>query len=331
MVNDENEKKGIETWTHISILETKGISASDIKKLQDYGYHTVESVVYAPKKKILEIRGISEAKAEKIIQECFKLVPLGFCSGSVYYRNRQELIKLTSGSNEMDRILKGGFETGTITEIYGEYRTGKTQLCHTICVTCQLGISDGGGVGRAAYIDTEGTFRPERIVSVAERFNLNSHDVLDNISLARAYNTDHQLDLLNIVCEMMTERRYALLIVDSSTGLYRTDYSGRGELASRQQHLAKFLRYLQRIADEFGVAVVITNQVIAQVDGASSFISDPKKPIGGNIIAHASQTRLYFRKGKGNNRICRVVDSPNLPGSECTFSISELGIGDEIE
>ena len=328
--NDQNGSEN-DSWKHISVLANNGISIADIKKLQDMGYHTVESIAYATKKKLIEIRGISEAKAEKIHFEAAKYVPLGFCSATECYRMRQDLIHLTTGSRELDSILGGGIETGSITELFGEFRTGKTQLCHTLCVTCQLSIDKGGGEGRVLYIDTEGTFRPERIVAIAERFNLNQHDVLDNVAFARAYNTDHQMELLNQACAMMAESRYALLVVDSATALYRTDYTGRGELAPRQQHMARFLRKLQRLADEFGIAVIITNQVIAQVDGSSCYISDPKKPMGGNVIAHASQTRLYLRKGKGNNRICKIYDSPNLPNSECTFSISEAGIGDSLE
>lgn len=115
-----------------------------------------------------------------------------------------------------------------------------------------------------------------------------------------------------------------------STQLYRTDYSGRGELSARQQHLARFLRMLLRLADEFGVAVVITNQVVASVDAAGPmYQADPKKPIGGNIIAHASTTRLYLRKGRGDSRICKIYDSPCLPESEATFYIHGDGIGDE--
>lgn len=331
MSKNDQESSENDSWKHISVLQNNGIAISDIKKLQEVGYHTIEAVAYATKKKLIEIRGISEAKAEKIHFEAAKYVPLGFCSATECYRMRQDLIHLTTGSRELDSILGGGIETGSITELFGEFRTGKTQLCHTLCVTCQLSVDRGGGEGRVLYIDTEGTFRPERIVAIAERFNLNQQDVLDNVAFARAYNTDHQMELLNQACAMMAESRYAVLIVDSATALYRTDYTGRGELAPRQQHMARFLRKLQRLADEFGIAVVITNQVIAQVDGSSCYVSDPKKPMGGNVIAHASQTRLYLRKGKGNNRICRIYDSPNLPSSECVFSISEAGIGDSLE
>ena len=151
-----------------------------------------------------------------------------------------------------------------------------------------------GGEGKCLYIDTEGTFRPQRLISISERYQLNSEEVLDNVAFARAYNTEHQVSLLQQAAAMMAESRYAMLIVDSATALFRTDYAGRGELSARQMHLARFMRMLQRLADEFGVAVVITNQVVAQVDGATMFVADPKKPIGGNIIAHASTTRYSF-------------------------------------
>lgn len=225
-------------------------------------------------------------------------------------------------------IFLGGIETGSITEIFGEFRTGKTQLCHTLAITCQLPSSMGGGEGKCLYIDTEGTFRPERLLPIAERFGINGEEAMENIAYARAYNSDHQNQLLVQASALMADSRFSLLIVDSATALYRTDFSGRGELSSRQMHLARFLRNLLRLADEFGVAVVMTNQVVAQVDGAAMFSADPKKPIGGNIVAHASTTRLYFRKGRGETRICKIYDSPCLPEAEAMFAISNEGIID---
>ncbi|XP_003791870.1 DNA repair protein RAD51 homolog 1 [Otolemur garnettii] len=283
----------------ISRLEQCGINANDVKKLEEAGFHTVEAVAYAPKKELINIKGISEAKADKILAEAAKLVPMGFTTATEFHQRRSEIIQITTGSKELDKLLQGGIETGSITEMFGEFRTGKTQICHTLAVTCQLPIDRGGGEGKAMYIDTEGTFRPERLLAVAER-----------------------LQKILIPC------RYALLIVDSATALYRTDYSGRGELSARQMHLARFLRMLLRLADEFGVAVVITNQVVAQVDGAAMFAADPKKPIGGNIIAHASTTRLYLRKGRGETRICKIYDSPCLPEAEAMFAINADGVGD---
>ncbi|XP_058055521.1 DNA repair protein RAD51 homolog 1 [Anopheles bellator] len=312
-------------------LEGNGITSGDVKKLAEAGFHTIEAVAFAPKKQLLAIKGISEAKADKILQEATKQIPMGFTTATEYHQKRSEIIQLTTGSKELDKLLGGGIETGSITEMFGEFRTGKTQLCHTLAVTCQLPVSQNGGEGKCMYIDTEGTFRPERMLATAERFKLVGTDVLDNVAYARAYNTDHQLQLLMHASAMMVESRYALIIVDSATSLYRTDYCGRGELAARQSHLAKFLRMLLRLADEFGVAVVITNQVVAQVDGAAMFNPDPKKPIGGNIIAHASTTRLYLRKGRGETRVCKIYDSPCLAESEATFAINPDGVGDVKE
>lgn len=193
-------------------------------------------------------------------------------------------------------------------------------------MTSQLPVEEGGGQGMAMYIDTEGTFRPERIIEIAKRYDLDEEKTLDNVAYARAYTSDQQLKLISQAAALMCENKFSVLIVDSATALYRTDYSGRGELSARQIHLAKFLRMLQRVADEFGVAVVITNQVVAQVDGMSMFGGDNKKPIGGHIMAHASQTRLYLRKGRAESRIMKIYDSPSLPEGEGIFAITEQGI-----
>jgi DNA repair protein RAD51 len=241
---------------------------------------------------------------------------MGFTTATEMHQRRSELISITTGSKQLDTLLAGGIETGSVTEIFGEFRTGKSQICHTLAVTCQLPFDMGGGEGKCLYIDTEGTFRPVRLLAVANRYGLSGEEVLDNVAYARAYNSDHQLQLLNQASAMMCETR--------------TDFTGRGELSSRQMHLAKFMRTLQRLADEFGIAVVITNQVVAQVDGgpSSMYNPDPKKPIGGNIIAHASTTRLSLKKGRGETRICKIYDSPCLPESDCLFAINEDGIGD---
>jgi len=312
----------------IEQLEAAGVGASDIKKLKDAGMYTVEAVAMSTKKALCDIKGISEAKADKLIDAAGKLVPMGFSTATEVHQQRGEIIQISTGSAELDKLLEGGIETGSITEMFGEFRTGKSQLCHTLCVTCQLPIDQGGGEGKALYIDTEGTFRPARLIQIAERYGLDGNDVLDNVAYARAYNSDHQAQLLMQASALMSESRYALLIVDSATALYRTDYSGRGELSARQMHMAKFLRSLTRLADEYGVAVVITNQVVACVDGAASFAGPSSKPIGGNIMAHSSTTRLSLRKGRGETRICKIYDSPNLAEAEAVFAITEQGISD---
>ncbi|KAI8996902.1 Rad51-domain-containing protein [Pilobolus umbonatus] len=322
-------------------LESHGVPVSDINKLQAAGYYTIESIAYSSKKALITIKGLSESKIDKIMKEASLLVDLGFTTAMEVYQRRSEMICITTGSKDWDRALGGnhntlhhncGIETGSITEVFGEFRTGKSQLCHTLAVTCQLSVDIGGAEGKCLYIDTEGTFRPSRVLSVATRFGLDSETSLNNIAYARAYNSEHQSDLLMKASAMMSESRFSLLIVDSAISLYRTEYCGRGELSARQMHLGRFLRNLQRIADEFGVAVVITNQMLATVDGgASLFNMDPKKPTGGNIMAHASCTRLYLRKGRGDNRVCKIYDSPSLPESEVMFSIQEDGITDATD
>lgn len=326
-VEGEDEEYGRQHHL-VEELEACGVNASVVKRLKENGFHTVESVAYSTKKLLCNIKGFSEAKVDKLMVEAIKLVPMGFTTATDMALQREDMVKITTGSAELDKLLQGGIETGSITEMFGEFRTGKTQLCHTLCVTCQLGMQQGGGEGKAMYIDTEGTFRPQRLVAIAERFGLNAEDVLDNVACARAYNSDHQMTLLTEAAAMMADNRYALLIVDSATALFRTDYQGRGELAERQMKLARFLRTLLRMADEFGIAVVITNQVVASVDGAMSFVKDPSKPIGGNIIAHASTTRLRLKKASGDTRICKVYDSPSLPEADARFAITTAGVQD---
>ncbi|KAJ4486052.1 Rad51-domain-containing protein [Lentinula aciculospora] len=313
----------------VSKLQEAGIHPNDIKKLSDAGLNTVESVAFTPKKHLVTIKGISELKADKIlaegataaiviakcwadgsrspencsswISERYRGSRASFRVGPHHYRikttGRTSWWCVMRNSQNFHCIslitqIKGGIETGAITELFGEFRTGKSQICHTLAVTCQLPVSMGGGEGKCLYIDTEGTFRPVRLLAVAERYGLNGEEVLDNVAYARAYNADHQNALLTNASALMSESRFCLLIVDSCTALYRTDFSGRGELSSRQTHLGKFLRTLQRLADEFGIAVVVTNQVMSSPDAAAGpYAGNEKKPIGGNIMAHASTTR----------------------------------------
>lgn len=192
----------------------------------------------------------------------------------------------------------------------------------------------GGAEGRCLYIDTEGTFRPSRLLDVAERYGLRGEDVLDNVAYARAYNTDHQTTLLVSAGALMAEVRFALIVVDSCVALYRTDYQGRGEMNARQAHLGRFLRELRGLAGQFGVAVILTNQVMAQTDAFdnSTFVgSNGVTPVGGIVMAQASNTRLYLRKQPGNRRVCKVFQSPSLPENETTFAIAKAGITDPVD
>lgn len=315
----------------IERLTEAGIPAADITKLKQAGIYTVPGIHMQCKKDLANIKGLSEAKVDKIIEAARKLSDAGFITGNSCLQQRARVSKITTGSTAFDQLLGGGIESMSITEAFGEFRTGKTQIGHTLCVTCQLPLSMGGGNGKAIYIDTEATFRPERIKPIAERFGLDPTAALENILVARAFTHEHQAHLLSQVAAKMAEDQFSLLVIDSITALFRVDFSGRGELAERQQKLAKMLSQLIKIAEEFNVAVYITNQVVADPGGASMFVADPKKPVGGNILAHASTTRLSLRKGRADQRICKIYDSPSLPETECVFSISEQGIVDARE
>ncbi|UMM30136.1 hypothetical protein L5515_012144 [Caenorhabditis briggsae] len=328
----DNDMEQDENFTVIDKLESTGISSGDISKLKEAGYYTYESLAFTTRRELRNVKGISDQKAEKIMKEAMKYVQMGFTTGAEVHVKRSQLVQIRTGSAALDRLLGGGIETGSITEVYGEYRTGKTQLCHSLAVLCQLPIDMGGGEGKCMYIDTNATFRPERIIAIAQRYNMDSAHVLENIAVARAYNSEHLMALIIRAGAMMSESRYAVVIVDCATAHFRNEYTGRGDLAERQMKLSAFLKCLAKLADEYGVAVIITNQVVAQVDGgASMFQADAKKPIGGHIIAHMSTTRLYLRKGKGENRVAKMVQSPNLPEAEATYSITNHGIEDARE
>jgi len=329
-MDEEEEQDSPCAYSKVEILQEHGIAANDIMKLTTAGYHTVESIAHATKRKLSDIKGISEAKVIKIKEIVKGMVPMEFQTAADALEDRQGIVTLTTGSVELDKLLEGGIETGSITEVFGEFRTGKTQLCHTLCATCQMSIDSGGAEGKAMYIDTEGSFRPERLKAIAERFGLDPNATLENVAIARAHNSEHQMELLKVAAAIMAQDRYALLVVDSATALFRTDYLGRGELSERQMQMGQFLRQLTRLAEEFGIAVFITNQVVANPDGMS-FAKDATKPIGGNIIAHAATTRLRLRKGRGDNRIMTVYDSPTLPEADASFALSGSGVCDATE
>eukprot|EP01022_Parablepharisma_sp_SALTPOND_P021616 TRINITY_DN4304_c0_g1_i1.p2 TRINITY_DN4304_c0_g1~~TRINITY_DN4304_c0_g1_i1.p2 ORF type:complete len:390 (+),score=49.60 TRINITY_DN4304_c0_g1_i1:139-1308(+) len=317
-------------YHEVDQLQSHGINAADISKLKLAGLCTVMSVLMCPKKDLINIKGITDQKAEKIYEAAQKIEKGGFCTGLQVVEKRKKIKRLSTGSIGLDTLLGGGIESQAITEVFGEFRTGKTQLANTLAVTAQLPVAKGGGSGKVAFIDTEGTFRPERIRKISERFELNPEEVLDNIIYARAHNVDALNHLLLQAAALMLEEPFALLIIDSIMAPFRADYSGRGELAERQQVLNKVLNRLQKLAEQFNIAVYLTNQVTADPGSALAY-GDTRKPIGGNIIAHASTTRLYLKKGKGDQRICRIYDSPSLPEAEGIFQLTEGGVADAGE
>ncbi|XP_063251973.1 meiotic recombination protein DMC1/LIM15 homolog isoform X4 [Prinia subflava] len=257
----------------------------------------------------------------------------GFLTAFEYSEKRKMVFRISTGSQEFDKLLGGGIESMAITEAFGEFRTGKTQLSHTLCVTAQLPGPNGYTGGKIIFIDTENTFRPDRLRDIADRFNVDHEAVLDNVLYARAYTSEHQMELLDYVAAKFHEEAgiFKLLIIDSIMALFRVDFSGRGELAERQQKLAQMLSRLQKISEEYNVAIFVTNQMTADPGATMTFQADPKKPIGGHILAHASTTRISLRKGRGELRIAKIYDSPEMPENEATFAITTGGIGDAKE
>jgi len=316
----------------IELLQNHGINVADIKKLKAAGICTVKGIQMVTKKKLCNIKGLSEAKVDKMKEAVIKVcgASSGFRTALQQSQCRKNIFRISTGSMELNKLLGGGLESMAITEVFGEFRTGKTQLSHTLCVTTQLPGEGGFTGGKIIYIDTENTFRPDRLRPVADRYNLDQEAVLDNVLYARAYTSEQQMELLDFVCAKFHEEPgvFKLLIVDSLMALFRVDFSGRGELAERQQSLAQMLSKLQKISEEYNVAVLVTNQMTSDPGATMSFQADPKKPIGGNIVAHASTTRISLRKGRGELRIAKIYDSPDLPESEATFAITAGGLDD---
>jgi len=320
----------------VELLQDHGVNVADLKKLKVAGINTLKGLLMTTSKRLLAVKGISEAKAEKIREAAriFASEHLGgaFVSAQELSERRATVFRLQSGSADLDRLLGGGVESQSITEVFGEFRTGKTQISHTLCVTAQIPTDSYSG-GKVIFIDTENTFRPNRLSEIAERFNLDTEQVLQNVLYARAYSSEHQSELLDFVAAKLFEEPggFRLLVIDSVMALFRVDFSGRGELSERQQKLGQFLSRLQKLSEEYNIAVFITNQMTADPGAGMTFQVDPKKPIGGHILAHASTTRISLRKGRGETRVAKIYDSPDLPESEATYSITPGGIDDAKE
>ncbi|TNV77891.1 hypothetical protein FGO68_gene13661 [Halteria grandinella] len=327
----DNDLEYEPAYNEIDKLEQFGINQADIAKLKTSGICTVLAVLMCTKKEMLNIKGITEQKAEKIYEAASKIETMSFQSGMAIFEKRKKIRRITTGSRQFDMLLQGGVESQGITEAFGEFRTGKTQLAHTLCVTAQLPKSSGGGEGKVLYIDTENTFRPERIKQISQRYNLDPEQVLNNIMVGRAFTVDAVGNLIMQAAAAMIEDQFSLMVIDSIMAPYRVDYSGRGELAERQQVLGRMLSKIQKISEQFNIAIFMTNQVMADPGGGMTYAVDPKKPVGGNIMAHASTTRLFLRKGKGEQRVCKIFDSPSIPEGECVFQISEGGIIDATD
>ncbi len=329
-MSDMNEHK-------YELEDLPGMGDTTVKKLRDAGILSIKTLAIYPPNKLMDEAGIGEKTAQKLIKAAqdIEKEALGAKTARDLWESRKKMNRITTGSQNFDELTSGrydrdtvcgGFEPGSLTELFGEYRTGKTQLCHQLCVNIQLPYGQGGKRGNAYYIDTGNSFRSERIVQMAENLDLDYEEVLENIHVGRAYNSDHQILLVKELYHLIPEFNIELLVLDNIINWFLTDYNKKGSLEVLRDRLRSHLRDLQTLLDVFpNLIIVFTNQVKTNHD---ILHDSPLIALGGNVVAHASSTRIYVRKGKGEQRVAKMIHSPRLPEGEAVFSITENGISD---
>lgn len=307
------------------IAELPGVGEKTAEKLKECGYEDLMSIAAASAGELVGSIGVGEDTANKIITAARDKLKMGFEPATNILKKRESVGKITTGSKTLDELIGGGVETQSIMEVHGAFGSGKSQIGHQLAVTVQVPKEKGGLGGKAIFIDSENTFRPERIMEMAKGLGLDPTKTLQNIFTARAYNSDHQVLLAEKAEELIKREGVKLVVVDSLTSSFRSDYTGRGTLANRQQKLNRHLHSLQRLADVYNLAVFVTNQVMSRPD---ILFGDPTSPIGGHILGHQATFRLYLRKSKGERRIAKLIDSPCLPEGETVFKVIADGIRD---
>ncbi|MBI4918788.1 DNA repair and recombination protein RadA [archaeon] len=309
------------------VNDLPGLGAATIDKLKKAGYLDLMSLALATPGELIGATEIGEATASKVIHLARANMEMSFLSGAELLEKRKQVLKVTTGSPELDKLLGGGVETAAITEFFGKYGSGKSQMAHVLSVRAQLPVEKGGAGGMVVFIDTENTFRPERIVQISQGLGLDPDEALRNVKVARAFNAEHQILLLEKVEDLIKKKELPIkvIIIDSLTAHFRAEFVGRGTLADRQQKINRHMHTMMRLADTYNLAVYVTNQVMSKPD---MFFGDPTEAVGGNIVAHNSTYRVYLRRGKKNTRVAKMVDSPNLPEGEAIFTVDDKGIKD---
>ena len=308
----------------MELEDLPGVGPATAEKLKTAGYD-IQKIAASSPHELSEVAGMGVETAKKIINASRDSLEMGFEKASDILEKRKNIGRITTGSKKLDELLGGGIETMSITEFYGRFGSGKSQVCFQLAVNVQKPKDDGGLGGNVLWIDTESTFRPDRVAQMAEAVDLDPNQILENIFVAKAINSDHQIVLAEKADEMIKEKNIKLIVVDSLTAHFRSDYAGRGALGERQQKLNKHIHILQKLADKHNLAVVITNQVM---DNPGILFGDPTTPIGGNVLGHAATYRIYLRKSRDDKRVARLVDSPCLPDNETVFRVKPEGIRD---
>lgn len=328
MAKKSDETEEVKVAKKAKTLEDlPGVGEATAEKLRKAGYDTMEKIAASSPHELDEVAEIGVETAKKTIAAARDSLEMGYETADTILERRKNITRITTGSKELDALIGGGVESMAITEAFGKFSSGKSQVGFQLAVNVQLPVEKGGcgPDSHVLFIDTESTFRPERIHTLAESAGMDPQQVLRNIHVAKAINSDHQMILADKADEMVRNNNIKLIIVDSMTSHFRSDYVGRGALGERQQKLNKHIHALQKLADQHNLAVYITNQVM---DNPGIMFGDPTVPIGGHVLAHAATYRMYFRKGKEEKRIARLVDSPNMPEGECVFKVTPKGIGD---
>jgi DNA repair protein RadA len=306
---EEKEKEGAVS-DKLALYNIEEVGPATEKRLREAGFRSIRDLLVRGPVDISESTGM---EMDESVEICNKA--------------RVMLEDLGMIDKSFDDLLGGGIETKAVTEVYGEFGTGKTQLCHTLCLMVQQPASEGGLAAKAIYIDTEHTFRPERIVSIAQARGFDSQKALENVIVAKAYNSAHQELIVDEAGSVIEDNNARLIIVDSAVAHYRAEFIGRATLSERQQRLNRFMHILVRIAETYEVAVVVTNQIQASPD---AYFGDTVRPVGGHVLAHTSTYRIYLKRS-GKNRIARMVDSPYHAEREILFTLSDSGISDVSE
>jgi DNA repair protein RadA len=301
------------------------VGPTTAEKLKASGIDSLEKVATMSPHELNELSGIGLEAAKKAVQIAKESTTIEYQTGDAVYERRKGLGKINTGAESLNELMGGGVETESITEAYGRFASGKSQLAFQLSVNAQLPKDKGGLEGGILFIDTEGTFRPERIESIAKAKGMDPKTALANMVIVRAITTDQQILTVERADKLIQEKNIKLIIVDSLTALFRSEFIGRGALGERQQKLNQHIHKLQMLADKHHIAVYITNQVM---DNPGILFGDPTTPIGGNVLAHAATTRLYMKKSKEEKRIVRLVDSPEMPEGECVIKITPTGIKD---
>lgn len=319
--------------TELEIEDIEGVGPTTARKMREAGISSVMELATAVADELAGDLGGSKEAATNFIMAAQKLLRESgvldneFTTADVELEKRKSLLRCSTGSKALDELLLGGIETQAITEFYGEFGSGKSQICHTLCVTAQQAVEEGGLGGGVILIDTEGTFRPERVDQIAKARGYDSGEVLKRIAICKAYNSSHLELIVKSMGKYIDDFKAKMIIIDSIISLHRAEFAGRGTLADRQQRLNGLMHKLVRIAEIYNVAVIVTNQVQSTPD---TFFGDPTKPAGGNVIGHASTYRIYLRKA-GNDRVAKIIDSPYHPYSDVRFTVNEKGIDDTDE